>query len=184
MSDEDPIQRSLARHGADPHALVQILREVQTDLGWLSRETQQRIATGLGVPITRVESVVRFYSFFYDEPRGAYRLLVSDNVTDRMARSQALFAKLCAAFDVKPGEVSRDGLVSVALTSCTGMCDQGPGLLVNNIALPRLGEIPVDELVALVRARMPLSQWPACCSARGPNRAARSPPPSHADVRA
>ena len=161
MSDEDPIQRSLARHGADPHALVQILREVQTDLGWLSRQTQQRIATGLGVPITRVESVVRFYSFFYDEPRGAYRLLVSDNVTDRMAGSQALFARLCAAFDVKPGEVSRDGLVSVALTSCTGMCDQGPGLLVNNIALPRLGEIPVDELVALVRARKPLSEWPA-----------------------
>ena len=83
---------------------------------------------------------MKFYAFFYDKPRGAYRLLISDNITDRMQGNQALLERLLGRFGVKRGEVSADGLVSVDLTSCTGMCDQGPGMLVNNIAVPRLSD--------------------------------------------
>jgi Thioredoxin-like [2Fe-2S] ferredoxin len=39
----------------------------------------------------RVESVVQFYSFLYDQPRGRYRILLSDNITDRMLGSLPLF---------------------------------------------------------------------------------------------
>ncbi len=32
------------------------------------------------MPATHVESVVQFYSFLYDKPRGRYRILFSDNL--------------------------------------------------------------------------------------------------------
>ena len=54
-----------------------------------------------------------------------------------MQGNQALLERLLVRFGVKRGEASADGLVSVDLTSCTGMCNQGPGMLVNNIAVPR-----------------------------------------------
>ena len=79
--------------------------------------------------------MVKFYSFFYDRPRGAYRVLFSDNITDRMAGSFELFNRMLGNFGVKRGEVSADGLVSIDLTSCIGMGDQGPAMLINNLTL-------------------------------------------------
>jgi len=57
---------------------------------------------------------------------GAYRVLFSDNVTDRLLGSEALLADLCQRLGVVPGQLSADGLVSVDRASCTGLCDQGP----------------------------------------------------------
>jgi [NiFe] hydrogenase diaphorase moiety large subunit len=57
--------------------------------------------------------------------------------------------------------VSADGRASVGLTSCTGLCDQGPALLVNGRAIGRLSEDRVDQLVDLIRSRSPLASWPA-----------------------
>ncbi|HJW11927.1 MAG TPA: NAD(P)H-dependent oxidoreductase subunit E, partial [Albitalea sp.] len=124
------LQPVLARHGADPHALVQILREVQAQLGWLPRDSLMRIASTLGLTLAQVEGVAGFYRFFHTQPVGAYRVLFSDNVTDRMLGSEALLADLCRRLGVAPGRVRDDLLVSVAKTSCTGLGDQGPALLV------------------------------------------------------
>src|SRR5208282_323773 len=113
------------------------------------------------VPATHVESVVQFYSFLYDKPRGRYRILFSDNITDRMLGSLTLFEHMLKRLKLKPGEVSPDGGVSVDLTSCTGMCDQGPAALVNNRAVTRLTARRVDEMCDLVRAGVSISDWPS-----------------------
>jgi [NiFe] hydrogenase diaphorase moiety large subunit len=152
----------VARHGGDAHALVQILREWQALRGWLPREDLARIAAALRLTPAQVEGVAGFYRFFHAEPVGAYRILFSDNVTDRMLGSEALMADLCRRLGVAPGRVGADGLASVDRASCTGLCDQGPALLVNHHqVITRLDAGRVAQLAALVRARVPVDQWPA-----------------------
>ena len=51
--------------------------------------------------------------------------------------------------------------MSVDTTSCTGLCDQGPAILVNGLAIARLTEARVDEICELVRGSVPLADWPA-----------------------
>ncbi len=153
---------ALARHQADPHALVQLLRELQALWGWLPREALAWLATALGLTLARVEGVAGFYRFFHTRPVGAYRVLFSDNVTDRLLGSEALMADLCRRLGVAPGEVDGDGLVSVDRTSCTGLCDQGPALLINHHqVITRLDADRVVEMADLIRARTPVAQWPA-----------------------
>ena len=84
------VREVVARHGGDVHDLVQILREVQEVCDWISPEAIDCLVAELGVPRTKIEAVAGFYSFFYLVPRGAYRVLFSDNITDRMAGSAAL----------------------------------------------------------------------------------------------
>ena len=111
------LQALLARHGNSPHALVQILRELQALQGWLPREALSQIGASLGLTLAHVEGVAGFYRFFHTQPAGAYRVLFSDNITDRMLGSDALMADLCRRLGVAPGKVSSDGLVSVDQTS-------------------------------------------------------------------
>jgi [NiFe] hydrogenase diaphorase moiety large subunit len=157
----DPfLDRVLAGHGADEVELVQILRDAQAQHGWLPPAAISYLASRLGVPRARVEGVASFYSFLHLAPVGRYRVLFSDNITDRMAGSEALLLRLCTSLWLERGKPSEDGLVSVDTTSCTGMCDQAPALLVNNRAIPRLTPERIDEIAELIRTQVPLAEWP------------------------
>src|SRR5512138_2368030 len=149
----DPI---LARYGGARTALVQILRDVQAIDGWLPPATITYIADKVGLPRARVEGVAGFYSFLHLKPAGRYRVLFSDNITDRMVDNISLLERLCASLWLEQGKTSEDGLVSVDTTSCTGMCDQGPALLVNGRAIARLTPERIDEIAELIRTRTPL----------------------------
>jgi [NiFe] hydrogenase diaphorase moiety large subunit len=151
----------LARHRGNGTRLMQILREVQEVCGWLPPEALTRIAAAIGWPRVRVASTAAFYAFFHTVPMGRYRILWSDNITDRMLGSRQLIERMCEKLWVEQGRVSEDGLVSVDTTSCTGMGDQGPALLANYRAVTRMTAQRVDAMADLIRAGVPVSDWPA-----------------------
>ena len=155
------IEPILQRHAWRADRLVQILREVQEAVDFISDETAAHLAEALKIPYAQVHSTRDFYAFFYRENRGRYRVLFSDNITDRMAGNQALFEHMAKRLKLEPGKVSDDGLVSIDYCSCTGMCDQGPAILVNNRAITRMTLRRVDEICDLIRGQVPLDKWPA-----------------------
>ncbi|OIQ93959.1 NAD-reducing hydrogenase HoxS subunit alpha [mine drainage metagenome] len=159
MSDTD-LDALLDRHRHDAAHLVQILIEAQELTGWLPREMLAEIARRLDLSYAEVLGVAGFYRFLHTEPAGRYRVLWSDNITDRMLGSEALMAQMCTGLWTEPGRVSEDGLVSVATASCTGMCDQGPALLVNGRALTAMNTERVAAMVELIRAGSALQDWP------------------------
>ena len=158
----DAIDAVLSQLGRDKHALVQVLREVQAPLGWLPRESLAFIAAELGLTLAHVEGVATFYRFFHTRPVGEFRVLFSDNVTDRMQGSVGLLADLCRRLGVERGQVRSDGRVSVDLCSCTGLCDQGPALLINHHQIvTRLNAERVAQIAQLIESRVPAALWPA-----------------------
>ncbi len=148
------------RHGGLPTRLLQILRDVQDCLTWLSPEALERVAQELDISPVKVHSVAEFYSFLYTAPRGSYDILFSDNITDRMLGNRELLHYLCDRLGIGIGETRADGVVTVGTTSCTGMCDQGPAALVNGYALTRLDQPRLDRIVERVNGQIPLTQWP------------------------
>jgi [NiFe] hydrogenase diaphorase moiety large subunit len=158
---DERLQPLLNAYQHDPLQLVQILRATQELLGYLPAAALTAIARAVGLPRARVEGVAGFYSFLHLAPVGRYRVLFSDNITDRMLGSAELLDRLCNKLWIERGKVSEDGLLSVDTTSCTGMCDQGPALLVNGRPITRLSAERIDRLSELIRAQVPLDDWPS-----------------------
>ena len=154
------LESVLERHAGNPTQLLQILREIQEIAGWIAPETIDLLADRLNLPRARIEGVIGFYSFLHDQPVGQFRLLFSDNITDRMLGNQDLLEYLCNKLWLERGHVSEDGLASVDTTSCTGLCDQGPAMLVNGWAIPCLSRERLDQIVELVLQKTPVPQWP------------------------
>ena len=151
----------LARHSGDPHALVQILREAQVPRGWLPREVLAEIAAALGLTLAHVQGVAGFYRFFHTRPVGTYRVLFSNNITDRMLGNEAMMRDLCQRLGIARGQVRADGRVSVTTASCTGMCDQGPALLVNHQHIvTRLNPGRIEHIAAFDQIVQPLIDQP------------------------
>jgi [NiFe] hydrogenase diaphorase moiety large subunit len=161
MERHTDLESIVDRYGGKRTALLQILREAQEIEGWLPPATVTEIARLLDLPRARVEGVAGFYSFLYLERAGRYRVLFSDNITDRMAGNRDLLERFCNSLWLERGKTSEDGLVHADTTSCTGMCDQGPALLVNGWAIPRLTPERIDGIAELIRSETPLADWPA-----------------------
>ncbi|MBK5102725.1 MAG: NAD(P)H-dependent oxidoreductase subunit E [Burkholderiales bacterium] len=154
------VTAAVTRHRGDPHYLLQMLREIQEVCDWISPEAIDRLQEALHLPRTKIEGVAGFYAFLYTRPRGRYRILFSDNITDRMLGNLELLEYMCKQLWVERGKTSEDALVSIDTTSCTGMCDQGPAMLVNNYAITRVTRQRVDEMCELIRNKVALSGWP------------------------
>ena len=84
IPSSDALQILIQECGASPHALVQILRQAQSLQGWLPRKVLSEIAAALGLTLAHVQGVAGFYRFFHTKPVGTYRILFSNNITDRM----------------------------------------------------------------------------------------------------
>ena len=77
-----------------------------------------------------------------------------------MLGNSALIDHMLKRLKLRRGQTSADGAVSVDTTSCTGMCDQGPAMLVNSRAVTRLTPRRIDEICELIRSGAPVTEWP------------------------
>ncbi len=147
--------------GRDPGRLLQHLIATQRNFSFVPVAAIERLSLELDIPPAQIVGAIEFYAFLHQAPRGAYDILFSDNITDRMQGSEALIGQLCRRLQVEPGAPREDGRVTVDRTSCTGMCDQGPAALINGIAVTRLDAERLDRIGDLVEAAVPLGEWPA-----------------------
>ena len=154
------VERSLARLGRRPDLVLQHLIALQQKFSFIPEEGIARLVEAVDVTRAQVLAAVDFYAFLHLTPRGGYDILFSDNITDRMLGNQRLLQLLCDQLGADLGEPRADGRVTVDYTSCTGMCDQAPALLVNGFAITRLDEARIRRIAALVDTRVPLQHWP------------------------
>ncbi|MFZ0791286.1 MAG: NAD(P)H-dependent oxidoreductase subunit E, partial [Chromatiaceae bacterium] len=154
------VAESLALRGREPEQLLQHLIAAQQRFGFLPQEVVEAVAAELDVTRAQVRSAIAFYTFLHERPRGDYDILFSDNITDRMLGNRRLAGLLSDRLGTALGESRADGRVTLGFTSCTGMCDQGPALLVNGQAVTAIDAGRVDRIADLVEEGLPLERWP------------------------
>ena len=161
MSDISRFVSGLLSNTDDaPDQLLQHLCSIQHHYAHIPEEAIQLLSGRLHIPRVEIVSIVYFYAFLHMHDRGDFDIRFSDNITDRMLGNLPLLESMCKKLGVEPGESRADGRVSVELTSCTGLCDQGPALLVNGLAVSRLDEDRVHKMVGLIEAGIPVAKWP------------------------
>jgi len=160
MSIEEFISRITASANNQPGHLLQYLYQIQYQYSHIPQQAIQLLAEKLSLTESHIHGVTGFYSFLHDSPRGAYDVLVSDSITDHMLGSRTVLDALCTRLGVTPGTPREDGRVTVDTTSCTGMCDQGPAMLVNGRAVTRLDKSRIDRIAELIESGTAVDQWP------------------------
>lgn len=155
------IDELLAELNYQPERLLEALRQIQDQYQFIPPSAIEPLAVGLGILPTQIIGVIEFYSFFHLKPQGRYTLLLSDSITDRMLGQTDLANYFCQALKLNLGDVREDGLVSIHYTSCTGLCDQGPAMLINGFAIGQFDQQRIDTIVNLIEQQIPLQQWPA-----------------------
>ena len=143
-----------------PQGLLQYLCCIQQHYSYIPEQAAELLADSLHIPAMQIFGVVDFYAFLHREARGDFDVYFSDSITDHMLGSRDLFDDLCDKLDIKPGLPRSDGRVTVDVTSCTGICDQGPALLVNGLVIPKLDVERIEKIAQLIETGTALTDWP------------------------
>jgi [NiFe] hydrogenase diaphorase moiety large subunit len=160
MTDEQ-LKTIVADACSQSDHLLHVLYALQRQLLHIPREAVREVAAQLVLPVSQVESVVEFYSFFYKTPRGRYSILLSNCTScGYKADGANLMQTLCDQLGVVAGTTRADGLVSIDQTSCIGMCDHGASMLVNSMPITGLDAGKIVRIADLVESETPLSDWP------------------------
>ncbi len=147
-----------SNHASD--RLLQHLCAIQLEYSHIPQAAVSQLAEQLSVPAAQIYAVIDFYAFLHRKARGHFDIYFSDNITDRMLGNQPLLSSLCEQLNIEPGIPRTDGRVTVDTTSCTGIGDQGPAMLINGRVITRLDQNRIHSIANLIETNTPLDQWP------------------------
>ncbi|MDD4956348.1 MAG: NAD(P)H-dependent oxidoreductase subunit E [Candidatus Omnitrophica bacterium] len=142
------IKKICLEHGNDKARLMDIAIDVQKELGYISKEAMKEIAAATGSHFVEVESLVTFYSFLTERPKGRIIIRLCNDIVDKMQGVDAVADAFTEELGMGFGQTSRDGLITLEYTPCIGMCDQAPAALINDEVFTHLSS---DKARAIVK---------------------------------
>jgi NADH-quinone oxidoreductase subunit E len=130
----EKIDYELTKYPADQRqaAVMSALRIVQTERGWLSKESITEVAQYLGMPEIAAMEVASFYNMYDLAPVGKYKITVCTNISCMLRDSDEIVDHLKAKLGVGFNEVTADGKFCLKEGECMGCCGGAPLLHINN----------------------------------------------------
>ena len=128
------IDYELTKYPADKRqaAVMAALRIVQTERGWLSKESISEVAAYLRIPEIAALEVATFYNMYDLEPVGQYKISICTNISCMLRDSDAIVHHLQTKLGVGFNEVTADGKFCLKEGECMGACGGAPLMTVNN----------------------------------------------------
>jgi NADH-quinone oxidoreductase subunit E len=148
--------REVAKYPADQKqsAVMACLSIAQQEIGWVSPEAEEAIASVLGMAPVAVREVTTFYNMYNQRPVGRFKLNVCTNLPCQLRNGQQAMDYLCQKLGVEDGGTTADGLFTVQKCECLGACADAPVMLVNDRQMiSYMGNDRLDELVATLKAQ-------------------------------
>lgn len=113
-------------------AVMSALRIVQTERGWLSKESISEVAEYLKMPEIAAMEVATFYNMYDLEPVGKYKITICTNISCMLRDSDAIVDHLQTKLGVGFNEITADGKFCLKEGECMGACGGAPLFIVNN----------------------------------------------------
>ena len=113
-------------------AVMAALRIVQTERGWLSKESISEVAAYLRIPDIAALEVATFYNMYNLENVGKYKITICTNISCMLRDSDTIVNHLQTKLGVGFNEVTADGKFCLKEGECMGACGGAPLMMVNN----------------------------------------------------
>lgn len=157
MLSKEAIQKidyELTKYPADQRkaAVMSALRIVQTERGWLSKESITEVAEYLRIPEIAAMEVATFYNMYDLQPVGKYKITVCTNISCMLRDADGIVDHLQTTLGIGFNEITPDGKFCLKEGECMGCCGGAPLLHVNNT---QMHEFLTPEKVDAILKELP-----------------------------
>jgi len=126
----DQIKAYIPRYPSKQAVVLPALHIVNEHLRHVPHQAVVEIAELLDLAPAQVQDTLTFYGFFkQDQPHGRTRIWVCRSISCALRGGEAVLDHLCHKLNIKPGETTPDGRVTVEAAECLGGCEFAPCML-------------------------------------------------------
>jgi len=141
------LEATMKRYQYAPDALIEVLHQAQELFGYLEEDLLLYIAQSLKLPPSRVYGVATFYHFFSLKQKGAHTCVVCLGTACYVKGAANLLTTLEQQHQIKAGETTADGQLSLVTARCLGACGIAPAVVVD-------GKVEGHQLPEIVISRV------------------------------
>jgi len=140
------------RYGNRPDALLEILHDLQEDLGFIPEAALPALAKALNLSRAEVHGVVTFYHDYRREPAGRHVIKVCRAEACQSMGANELVGMIERFLKVKLGQTTADGAITVEGVFCLGNCALSPAIMVDDRLVGRVDAAKFEKIVAECRS--------------------------------
>lgn len=148
----DAAKAIAARYGNKPDALLEILHDVQHELGSVPEACLPVLAKALNLSRAEVHGVVSFYHDFRRTPAGRHVVKVCRAEACQSMQGNELAATVQRTLKVKFGETTSDGAITLEAVYCLGNCALSPAIMVDDRLIGRVDAKKFKNIAAELKA--------------------------------
>ena len=131
------------KHGA----LISVLHKAQNIFGYLPQDVQKFVAKKLDIPVSKVNGVVTFYSYFTEVPTGKYVINVCMGTACFVKGAGDVLEEFEKRLNIKVGQTTDDGKYTLQILRCVGACGLAPVVTVNDKVYGHFTKQHVDKIL-------------------------------------
>ena len=129
--------------------VIDLLRAVQDNHGWVPDAGVELVADIIGVPSIEVEEVATFYDKIFRQPVGKKVIHICDSICCWSRGGEELAEALQNKLKIRFGGTTEDGIFTLLPSCCLGACGMAPAIMVG---LKTYGHLTPDKLDAVLAA--------------------------------
>ncbi len=147
VADMDDI---LERYPESPEYLIFLLQDIQSEYGYISKESMQDVCDRIGVPLTQAYSVATFYQSFRLDPSGEHEIRVCLGTACHLKGAQRIVDDLDRRIGIEPGGTTEDLRYTLNTVNCVGACALAPVVVVDEEYLPNATSKKLDKALTIL----------------------------------
>lgn len=153
MGETLHLELLLKKYRPERENLLPLLQEIQGQLGYISRETMERVAEFFHLPPVEIYSVVTFYQQFLRKPSGRNPIHVCMGTACYLQGGGLIQESFARELNIKVGDKTEDGLFSLGEVACLGCCHVAPVVKIKDQIYPRMSPEKAEEVLINLREK-------------------------------
>ena len=131
--------------------LIQVLHMAQAIFDFLPVEVQRFIADEMGLSVSKVNSVLTFYSFFSTTPKGEYTISVCLGTACYVRGGKDVLNRLKDELGIDVGETTGDKRYSLTVMRCIGSCGLAPAMTINGKVYKQVNPNRIKRILGMLK---------------------------------
>jgi NADH:ubiquinone oxidoreductase subunit E len=141
------LDKWIAEYRGKTGSVIRALNKAQEIFGYLPRVVQDKVAKGLGRPLSEVYGIVTFYSFFTIVPKGKHSVCACMGTACYVRGGQQVLDDLKKELNIEVGGTTEDREFSLNSIRCMGACALAPVVRVDEDVHRQVSPKKVKELL-------------------------------------
>jgi len=131
--------------------LIQILHMAQAIFGYLPVEVQHFIANQMELSVSKINSVLTFYSFFSTQPKGKYTVSICLGTACYVRGGKEVLNKLRSVLGIDVGATTDDKVFSLSVMRCIGACGLAPAMTINKKVYKQVNPNKIPLILGMLK---------------------------------